>query len=150
MKVQAITEKLRSHLGAVNHLNRFIPNLAQLCYELRPLFKKDHPWNWQGKHDKAIQKINEKVKQVAEIGLFKRRCPVRIICAASKSGLGTVLQQNDGINWRPIHFASRFLTPLGSKYSINELELLAVVWAVEHFKIYLYGTKFHIVSEIKR
>ena len=154
-KVQAITEKLTSkslkelgsYLGAVNQLNRFITNLAQLCHDLRPLYKKDQPWNWEEKHDKAIQTINEKVKQVAEVGHFKRSCPIRIICDASKSGLGAVLQQNDGNKWRPIHFASRFLTPLESKYSVNELELLAVVWAVEHFKNYLYGSKFQIASD---
>ena len=138
-------------MGAVNQLNRFIPNLAQLCHELRPLLKKNQPWKWEEKHDKAIQKINEKVKQVTEVGHFKRSCPIRIICDASKLGLGAVLQQKDGNenNWRPIHFASRFLTPLECKYSINELELLAVVWAVEHFKNYLYRTKFHIVSDHK-
>ena len=54
-KVQAITEKLtpkslkelRSYLGAVNQLNRFIPNLDQICHELRPLLKKDQPWKWE-------------------------------------------------------------------------------------------------------
>ena len=159
-KVQAITEKLtpkslkelRSYLGAVNQLNRFIPNLAQLCHELRPLLKKDQPWNWGEKHDKAIQVINEKVKQVAEVGHFKRSSPIRIICDASKAGLGAVLQQideNNEKNWRPIHFASRILTPLESKYSINELELLAIVWAIEHFKNYLYGTKFKKISDHK-
>ena len=142
-KVQAISEiltpknlkELRSYLGAVNQLNRFIPNLAQLCHELRPLLKKDQPWNWEEKHDKAIQKINEKVKQVAEVGHFKRSCPIRIICDASKSGLGSVLQQNHENNWRPIQFASRFLAPLESKYSINELELLAVVGSVSTSRI---------------
>ena len=159
-KVQATTEKLtpkslkelRSYPGAVNQLNRFIPNLAQLCHELRPLLKKDQPWNWGEKHDKAIQVINEKVKQVAEVGHFKRSSPIRIICDASKAGLGAVLQQIDENNenkWSPIHFASRFLTPLESKYSINELELLAIVWAIEHFKNYLFGTKFQIVSDHK-
>ena len=140
-------------MGAVNQLNRFIPNLAELCHELGPLLKKDQPWEWEEKHDKAIQKINEKLKQVTEVGHFKRSCPIRIICDASNLGLGAVLQQNDGDgnenNWRPIHFATRFLTPLESKYSINELELFAVVWAVEHFKSYLYGTKFPIVSDHK-
>ena len=133
----------------LNQLNRFIPNLAQLCHELRPLLKKDQPWTWEEKHDQEIQKINEKVKQVAEVGEFKISCPIRINCDANKSGLGTVLQQNDGNNWRPIHFASRFLTPLQCKYSINELEKLAVVWAVEHFRDYLYGTNFQIVSDHK-
>ena len=35
------------------------------------------------------------------------------------------------------------------KYSINDFELLAVVWAVEHFKNYLYGIKFQVVSDHK-
>ena len=136
----------------MNQLNRFIPNLAQLCHELRPLLKKDQPWNWGEKHDKAIQVINEKVKQVAEVGHFKRSSPIRIICDASKAGLGAVLQQiyeNIENNWRPIHFAPRFLTPLESKFSINKLELLAIVWAIEHFTNNLYGTKFQIVSDHK-
>ena len=62
-KIQAITEKLRpknlkelrSYLGAVNQMNRFIPNLAQLCFPLRPLLKKDKPWNWEEKHEKAFK-----------------------------------------------------------------------------------------------
>ena len=36
-----------------------------------------------------------------------------------------------------------------TKYSINELELLAVVWSVEHFINYVYGVPFGIVSDHK-
>ena len=35
------------------------------------------------------------------------------------------------------------------KYSTNELELLGVVWAAEHFRNYLYGIEFQIVTEHK-
>ena len=49
------------------------------------------------------------------MGHFKRSSPIRIICDASKSGLGAVLQQQDELGWRPIHFASRFLTALEEK-----------------------------------
>ena len=35
------------------------------------------------------------------------------------------------------------------KYSTNELELLGVVWATEHFGNYLYGTEFQIVTDYK-
>ena len=83
------------------------------------------------------------------MGHFNKSENIRIICDASKAGLGAVLHEQDEIGWRPIHFASRFLTPLEENYSINELELLAVVWAIEHFKNYLYGIKFQVVSDHK-
>ena len=49
--------------------------------------------------------------------------------------------------WKVIHFASRFLTPFEQKYSIKEIELLAVVWSVENFRNYVYGTNFEIESD---
>ena len=33
------------------------------------------------------------------------------------------------------------------RYSTNELELLAVVWALEHFKYYLYGSQFTLQTD---
>ena len=44
--------------------------------------------------------------------------------------------------WKPIAFASHFLNTLESRYSTNELELLAVVSSIEHFKYYIYCTEF--------
>ena len=48
-----------------------------------------------------------------------------------------------------MHFASRFLTTFEQKYSIYELELLAVVWALENFRKYVYGIHFEIISDHK-
>ena len=44
---------------------------------------------------------------------------------------------------------TRFLTNFEAKHSINELELLTVVWSVEHFKNNVYGIEFEIVSDHK-
>ena len=52
------------------------------------------------------------------------------------------------MDWKPISYASRFLTELEAKYSINELEVLAVVWAIEHFKNFVCE-KFDVVSDHK-
>ena len=48
-----------------------------------------------------------------------------------------------------ISFASRFLNPHESKNSTNELELLRVVWAVEHYKNYLHGSGFEVITDQK-
>ena len=61
-----------------------------------------------------------------------------------------VLQQNEkNETWNPIAYASIFLTDFEAKYSIIELELLAVVWLVEHFENYVHVTKFLVVFDHK-
>ena len=155
--VQGITEKLRptnlkelrSFLGAVNQFIKFIPDLASICFPFRSILEKDAIWKWSEEHEKAYKRVNEEVRKVAELTHFKRNKPLRIICDASKQGLGAVLQQCEENRWKPIAYASRFLSELESKYSINELELLAVEWSIEHFKNYVYGVAFGIVSDHK-
>ena len=104
-KFQAITDKLRpknlkglrSFMGAMNQMNRSIPNLANLCAPIQPLLKMDNAWNWQENDKKTFNKIKQAMKDTSEIKQFKRNPPLRIICDASKEGLGANLQQqNDG------------------------------------------------------
>ena len=55
-------------------------------------------------------------------------------------------QKTDNI-WHTIASASRFLNPVEQRYSTNELELLAVVWSLEHFKHYLQGAEFILQTD---
>ena len=58
---------------------------------------------------------------------------------ASTTGLGiTLWQKQDDGNMKPIAFGSRYLNDTEKKYSIGELELLAVVWGLEKFRFHLY------------
>ena len=78
-KVQGITEKLRptnlkelkSFLGAVNQFNKFVPDLAAICFPFRSILKRDAVWNWSNDHEKAFQTVNEELKD-AELIHFKR------------------------------------------------------------------------------
>ena len=49
--------------------------------------------------------------------------------------------------WKTVAFASRFLNSNEERYSINELELLVVVWAIEYFKYYLFGKNFTVLTD---
>ena len=67
---------------------------------------------------------------------------------ASKTGLGITLwqKQSDGEK-KPRAFGSRYLNNSEKKYSIGELELLAVVWGLEKFRFYLYGKKVFLYTD---
>ena len=60
-----------------------------------------------------------------------------------------MLLQEEDTGWKPIACASRYLSQYEMKYSINELELLAVVWSVEYFRNYIYGVQFEVITDHK-
>ena len=95
----------------------------------------------------ALIRLKNAVFQVTQNKFFDTLADTRITCDASKEGLGAVLEQRQHCSWVPIAFASRFLNAAESHYSINELELLAVVWSVEHFKNYVFGRHFTIRTD---
>ena len=48
-----------------------------------------------------------------------------------------------------VAYASRSLTDCESRYSQTEREALAVVWGIEHFHLYLYGSSFQVIKDHK-
>ena len=131
-------------MGSVHHLRKFIPNLSQLCYPLRPLLKKKSKFLWTEEHDKQFSLIKEQITETTENKHFNPELETRIKCDASRKGLGCALEQRTPNGWRTVAFASRFLNSVEDRYSINELELLGVVWSVEHF--YSYGKPFTVIT----
>ena len=97
-KVQGIMEKLRPEnlkelrpfLQAVNQFNKIIPDLASICFPFRSILRNDATWKWTPEHEMSFMRVNKEVKKAAELTHFKRNKPLRIICDASKQGLGAV------------------------------------------------------------
>ena len=87
-KVQGIPDKLRptnlkelrSFLSAVNQFNRFVPDLATICFPFRSILKRDAEWNWNKEHESAFKKVNEEVKKVAELTHFKKTTANNLRC----------------------------------------------------------------------
>ena len=159
-KTEAITKlenpktlkQLRSFLGSVHNLTKFIPNLAKLSEPLRPLLKKipeakNNKLDWKEEHSSAFNNIKAKIHQIIENKHFDTTKQTRVKCDASAKGLRACIEQKHENEWHTIAFASRFLNKHESRYSTNELELLAVVWSLEHFKHYLFGTEFTLQTD---
>ena len=156
-------KQLRSFLGSINHLAKFIPNAANLTEKLRPLLREENEkkklknikipvkkFEWGTEHNEVFEEIKKAVANIAKLNYYDPNRDTRVKCDASHSGLGASLEQQTEKNeWIPIAFASRYLNNQEKKYSTNELELLAVVWSVDRFKHYLLGKEFVIVTDHK-
>ena len=116
-----------------------MPNFAKVAGPLHALIKKDVPYLWTPQCQHSFDTLKELL--TAPVLLFPQfDKPFILETDASGLGLGAVLaqRQEDGVV-QPIAYASRSLQIHERNYGITELEGLGVVWAVRHFRPYLYG-----------
>ena len=74
--------------------------------------------------------------------------PFTLHTDASGEGLGAALYQVQDGRTRVITYGSRTLNDAERKYSAYRREFLALKWAItEKFRPYLYGYKFHLVTD---
>ena len=71
--------------------------------------------------------------------------PFDIYTDASTKQLGAVITQDN----RPIAFFSRKLSGAQSKYTVTELELLAIVETLKEFKGMLWGQRLNVYTDHK-
>lgn len=67
--------------------------------------------------------------------------------AATKFGIAVVLSQRYNNISYPLSFASRSVNPQGAKYSVQQLEALALVWSIKKSLAYLFGAPFIIYTD---
>ena len=102
---------------------------------------------WTAEHENCFIEIENRIANATANSHYNPQLETRVKCDASRSGLGAALEQLTVDGWKPIAFASRFLNSCEERYSVNELELLGVVWSTEHFKNYLYGKHFKVITD---
>ncbi|XP_058453152.1 uncharacterized protein K02A2.6-like [Malaya genurostris] len=142
--------ELRSFLGLITYVGRFIPDLATKTDPLRNMLRGNKKFEWTKTHQSAFEGIKKAVLKIENLGFFDPRDSTILVADASPSGLGAVLMQENsqGVK-RVIAYASKSLTDLERKYFQTEREALALVWAVDRFRIYLQGVKFKLVTDCK-
>ena len=135
--------EVRSFLAMTNYVGRFIPNYSTVTEPLRRLTKQDAKWEWKTEQQQSFDKLKSELVADRVMSYFDPNKETMLIVDASPVGLAALLTQNGKI----IAYASRALTEVETRYSQTEKEALAIVWAIEHFHLYLFGHSFTLVSD---
>ena len=75
--------------------------------------------------------------------------PTCIMTDASDSAVGAVLQQHIQDQWQPIAYFSKALKPAETRYSTFDRELLAIYLSLKHFRYFLEGQQFYVLTDHK-
>jgi hypothetical protein len=143
------TKKLKGFLGMTGYYRKFIANYSKIAAPLYLLLKKDAQFLWGDDQEHAFQKLKGKLisRPILQYPDFSKE--FILTTDASNDGIGAILSQGQIGKDLPIAYASRNLNKAERSYTTSEKELLAIVWGIKHYRPYLYGRKFTIVSDHK-
>ena len=114
---------------------------------MQKLLKRDVKWEWTNEINDDFEQLKKEITEAPCLARFDPKKDNFITTDACNTGLGTTLWQKQNGAFRPVAFASRFLTDCEKKYAINELELLGVLWGLEYFRYYVYGKRINLLTD---
>jgi hypothetical protein len=114
---------------------------------LTNLTRKDVPFEWGPKQEEAFLELKDILSQEPLLIYPDFTQPFIVACDASTKAVGAILSQIKDGEDRPVAYCSRQLNSAETKYSITELELLALIFAVKQFRCYLYGRQFKVYTD---
>lgn len=144
------TTEIKRLIGLISYYRRFLKNFSTIASPITSLLhgkKKGQAIGWTPEADVALKEIKLLISSAPVLVSpdFSKRFFIQT--DASDVGLGAVLfQEQDGLE-HPIAFASRTLTSTERKYAATERELLGVIFGVEHFRGYVEGTDFTVITD---
>jgi hypothetical protein len=106
---------------------------------------KKKPWWWDPIYQQAFDNVNAAIAKDTVLAYPDFLKPFEIYTVASSTQLGAVITQDN----RPIAFFSRKLSKTQQKYSVTEIELLAIVETLKEFKGMLWGQEIKVYTDHK-
>ncbi|KAF6214569.1 hypothetical protein GE061_009312 [Apolygus lucorum] len=154
-KVKAIAEfprlnsqrEVRRFLGLASYYRRFVPGFSKTAGPLSNLLRKNQRFIWTLDCERAFAELKEKLTTSPVLAMPDYSLPFTVQTDASLLGLGAVLTQQFPEGERVIAYASRSLSSAERKFSVIELECLAVLWAIKHWRQYLELTEFTVITD---
>ncbi|GJS26139.1 reverse transcriptase domain-containing protein [Tanacetum coccineum] len=144
-KTPTTPSKIRSFLGLAGYYRWFIANFSKIAKPLTSLTQKNQKYVWGVEQEEAFQTLKNNLCDAPILTLPDGVEDFVVYCDASNQGLGCVLMQRGKV----IAYASRQLKTHEKNYTMHDLELGAVVFALKTWRHYLYGTKSVIYTDHK-
>lgn len=149
-KLPTSQKEIKQFLGLTGYYRRFIKDYSKITKPLSRYLKKGTSVQVDNtEYQEAFKNLKEIMTSDQILAYPDFELPFILTTDASNYALGAVLSQVKDNMEKPIAFASRTLNKAEINYSTTEKEALAIIWAVEKFKPYLYGNKFKLITDHK-
>ena len=140
--------ELKSFLGLCSYYRRFIVHFSNIAHPLHQC-ATTVPFHWTTESNIAFHGLKLSLTQAPILSYPDPDAMFILDTDASGTGIGAVLSQvsspeycSDPEQERVVAYYSCTLSQPERRYCVTRRELLAMVKAIKHFHVYLYGRKF--------
>jgi hypothetical protein len=137
--------QIQSFLGLAGYYRRFILDFSRIAKPMTELLKKGVKFEWSQKCKDAFHVLRQHLTTAPVLAHPDNTKSFDVYCDASGTRLGCVLMQDN----RVIAYASRALRPHEQNYPTHDLELAAIVHALNIWRHYLMGAHCNIYTDHK-
>lgn len=147
------SKQLLKFLGTVQWMKKFINGLSHYVGTLTPLTSttlKNKPFKWGQAEEDAFNNIKRLITTLPVLRNldYDSDEPIWLFTDASGHGLGAALFQ--GAEWdtaSPVAYESRTMNAAERNYPVHEQELLAVINALNKWRLLLLGMRVNVMSD---
>jgi len=140
-------KEVQSFLGLAGYYRRFVPAYAERAAPLHRLAQKGASFLWTEGCQTAFDSLREALVGAPILAMPADGAGFILDTDASNDSIGAVLSQvQDGVE-RVIAYASRTLSRSERNYCVTRRELLAIVYFVKKFRMYLLGRHFLVRTD---
>ena len=141
-------KQVKSFLGILGYYRRFVDKFSQKAAPLRALLKEDCPFRWTDEEEVSFETLKEALINPPVLTLPDATKPFSIHTDASLTGISYVLCQTDGKGQEhPVAYGGRALKDAETRYTISELECLAILEGIKQYHIYLASKPFDVYTD---
>lgn len=159
-KIEAITswpkpttvKEVQSYLGFANFYRQFIQGYSKITAPLTHMTRKDTGYEWTAEAEQAFQELQTRFSTEPILVIYDPTKEITVETDASDKAIGAYLSQpDDKGKLRPVAYLSRKMQPAEANYEIHDKELLAIVEAFRHWRVYLEGhpTEITVITDHK-
>ena len=142
--------QVKSFLAMAGYYAKFMKNFSDITFPLTELTKgRPGKFQWGEREQSSFESVKSHLARDPILRIVDFKKTMYVQTDASDVGLGAaLLQKHDGL-LHPVRYMSRKLKPAEKNYSTVEREGLAVIWAIEKLRVFLYGREFILLVDHK-
>lgn len=140
---------VQSFLGLAGFFRKFVPGFSIIAKPLTDLTRKNAVFVFKIEQKNAFDTLKELLCAALVLKIYDADAETELHTDASKVGYGACLLQKCEGEWHPVFYLSHMTTPAEANYASYDLEVLAIIIALQTLKVYLLGLQFKIVTDCR-